>query len=145
MVLALIHLEENSVVKFVCLGYIEPGKLENMPKNERHAMLDECFEYDDQLRANGRFAAGEALQPPSSAKTARVKNGKVIVTDGPYAETKEQIGGILVLEARDMDHAVQLISQHPGIKFGPWEIRPAGDLNAMMEESRRRREKDARH
>jgi len=129
-------------VKFVCLGYIEPGRLENMPKNERDRMQDECFEYDDQLRANGHFAAGEALQPPPSAKTLRLNDGKVVVTDGPYAETKEQIGGILVLEARDLDHAVRLISQHPGLKFGPWEIRPAGDLNAMVEESKRRREKD---
>ena len=102
-------------------------------------MVGECFDYDDQLRANGHFAVGEALQPPNSAKTVRLKNGKVIVTDGPYAETKEQIGGILVLEARDLDHAVQLVSQHPGLKFGPWEIRHAGDLNAMVEESKRRR------
>ena len=131
-------------MKFVCLGYTEPEWLENMPKNERDGMVDDCFDYDDQLRANGHFAVGEALQPPNSAKTVRLKNGKVIVTDGPYAETKEQIGGILVLEARDLDHAVQLVSQHPGLKFGPWEIRPAGDLNAMVEESKRRRGKHPR-
>ena len=128
-------------MKFVCLGYIEPGKFENIPKNQRDAMLDDCFDYDDRLRAGGHFAAGEALQPPDSAKTVWLNNGKALVTDGPYAETKEQIGGILVLEARDLDHAVQLVSQHPGLKFGPWEIRPAGDLTAMIEESRRRREK----
>jgi hypothetical protein len=130
-------------VKFVCSGYTELGWFENLPKNERDGMVDECFDYDDQLRANGHFAVGEALQPPNSAKTVRLKNGKVIVTDGPYAETKEQIGGIVVLEARDLDHAVQLVSQHPGLKFGPWEIRPAGDLNAMVEESGRRRGKHA--
>ena len=130
-------------MKFVCLGYIAPGKFENMPKEERDGMLDDCFDYDDQLRANGHYAVGEALQPPNSAKTVRLKNGKVIITDGPYAETKEQIGGILVLEACDLDHALQLVSQHPGLKFGPWEIRPAGDLNVMVEESRRRRGKDA--
>jgi hypothetical protein len=110
-----------------------------MPKAEREGMLDQCFEYDDQLRANGHFALGEALQPPRSAKTLRRKNGKTLVTDGPYAETREQIGGILVLEAEDLDHAVQLISQHPGLKFGPWEVRPAGDLTAMVKESKRRR------
>ena len=129
-------------MKFVCLGYIEPGKLEKMPKNERDGMLDECFDYDDQLRTNGHFAAGEALQPPVSAKTVYLNNGKVTVTDGPYAETKEQIGGILVLEARNLDQAIRLISQHPGLKLGPWEIRPAGDLNAMAEESKRRRGKE---
>jgi hypothetical protein len=70
------------------------------------------------------------------------KNGKVAVTDGPYAETKEQLGGILVLEARDLNHAIQLISQHPGVKSGPFEIRPAADLNEMIKESEQRRRKD---
>jgi hypothetical protein len=126
-------------VKYICLGYIEPGKFEGMTEDERHAMIDECFTYDDRLRANGHFTAGEALQPPDSALTLYWKDGKVATTDGPYAETKEQIGGIMVLEARDMNHAIQLISQHPGLRYGPWEIRPAGDLNAMMEASERRR------
>ena len=67
------------------------------------------------------------------------KNGKVAVTDGPYAETKEQLGGILVREARDLNHAIQLISQHPGVKTGPFEIRPVADLNDMIRESERRR------
>lgn len=128
-------------MKYICLGYIEPGKFENMTESERHGMLDECFGYDDHLRANGHFAAGEALQPPGTAKTLRWKNGKVAVMDGPYAETKEQLGGILMLEARDLNHAIQLISQHPGVKFGPWEIRPAADLNQMIHESERRRRK----
>jgi hypothetical protein len=81
-------------MKYICLGYIAPGKLEGMSENERHAMLDECFDYDDTLRANGHFATGEALQPPDAAMTLYWKNGKVAVTDGPYAETKEQLGGI---------------------------------------------------
>ena len=129
-------------MKYICLGYIQPGKLENMTESQRHAMLDECFEYDDRLRANGHFAAGEALQPPETATTLNWKNGKVAVTDGPYAETKEQLGGILVLEARDLDHAIQLISQHPGVKYGPFEIRPAADLGEMIRESEQRRGKD---
>jgi hypothetical protein len=131
------------VVKYICLGYIQPGKFENMTENERHAMLDECFDYDDELRANGHFSAGEALQPPTSAMTLYWKNGKVAITDGPYAETKEQLGGILVLEARDLNDAIQLISRHPGVKYGPFEIRPAADLNEMIRESERRRGKDA--
>jgi len=131
-------------VKYICLGYIEPGKFENMTEAERHNMLDQCFEYDDQLRANGHFAAGEALQPPSSAMSLYWKNGKVAVTDGPYAETKEQLGGILVLEARDLNHAIQLISRHPGVKYGPWEIRPAADLTDMIRESEHRRAKGTR-
>jgi hypothetical protein len=63
----------------------------------------------------------------------------VLITDGPYAETKEQLGGILVLEARDLNHAVQLMSKHPGVRVGPWEIRPAEDLTEMIRESERRR------
>ena len=128
-------------MKYLCLGYIPPGKFENMTENERHAMLDECFDSDDQLRTNGNFAAGEALQSPDAAMTLYWKNGRVAVTDGPYAETKEQLGGILVLEARDLNQAIQLISQHPGVKYGPWEIRPAADLNAMIRDSERRRGK----
>ena len=128
-------------MKYICLGYIEPGKLENMSDSERSSMLDECFTYDDELRKNGHFAAGEALQPPNTAMTLSWKNGKVAVTDGPYAETKEQLGGILVLEARDLNHAIQLISQHPGVKYGPFEIRLAGDLNEMIKASEQRRQK----
>ena len=132
-------------MKYICLGYIEPGKFENMSESERNTMLDECFSYDDELRKNEHFAAGEALQPANTAMTLYWKNGKVAVTDGPYAETKEQLGGILVLEARDLNHAIQLISQCPGVKLkcGTIEIRPAADINEIMRESeRRRRRKD---
>ena len=130
-------------MKYICLGYIEPGRFQGMSVEEQHAMLDECFDYDDRLRANRQFAAGEALQPPETAMTLYWKNGKVAVTDGPYAETKEQLGGILVLEARDLNHAIQLIAQHPGVKYGPWEIRPAADLSAMIAASESRRGKQS--
>jgi hypothetical protein len=126
-------------MKYICLGYIQTGKFENMTETERNAMLDECFDYDDSLKANGHFVAGEGLQPPSTAATLYWKNGKVAVTDGPYAETKEQLGGILVLEARDLNHAIQLMSKHPGVKSGPFEIRPAADLSGMVRESELRR------
>ena len=126
-------------MKYICLGYIEPGKFENMTENERNAMVDGCFAYDDVLRRNGHFAGGEALQPASSAVTLRFRGGKVAVTDGPYAETKEQIGGILILEARDLNHAIQLMSKHPGVQAGPFEIRPAADLAGMIRDSERRR------
>ncbi len=126
-------------MKYICLGYIEPNKLGNLPEAERNAMIDECFTYDDELRKNGHFAGGEALQGPEMAATLRWKDGKVSVTDGPYAETKEQIGGVLILEARDFNHAIQLMSKHPGVKAGPFEIRPAGDLTGMIRESEQRR------
>ena len=126
-------------MKYVCLGYIDPNKLENFTEEELHAMMDECFDYDDELRNNGHFAGGDALQPPQSAATLRWQDGKVAITDGPYAETKEQIGGILILEARDLNHAIQLMSKHPGVKAGPFEIRPAADLSEMIRESEQRR------
>jgi hypothetical protein len=130
-------------MKFVCLGYIAPGKFESIPEPERNAWIDKCFAYDDELRAGGHFGAGEALQPPASARTLRCKNGKVLVTDGPYAETKEQIGGFFILEARDLDHAVELMAKHPGVNGGPstFEIRPVADLSDIFRESERRRGK----
>ena len=128
-------------MKYICLGYYDPSKHASMTEDERNAMFDECFEYDDHLRANQHFSGGEALQPRETALTLYWKNGKVASTDGPYAETKEQLGGILVLEARDMNHAIQLISQHPGLKYGPWEIRPAADLTEIMKQSEQRRQK----
>ncbi|HWR16733.1 MAG TPA: YciI family protein [Terriglobales bacterium] len=131
-------------MKFVCLGYIAPGKFENMSEAQQNAMVDECFAYDDQLRAGGHFGHGEALQPASSARTLRWKGGKVAVTDGPYAETKEQIGGLFILEARDLDHAVELMSKHPAVNGGPstFEIRPVADLSAMVQASEQRRAKN---
>ena len=128
-------------MKYIVLGYY-PEKFENMSESERNAMFDDCFTYDDELRKNGHWAGGEALQPANTAMTVSWKNGKVAVTDGPYVETKEQLGGILVLEARDLNHAIQLISQHPGVKSGPFEIRPAADLNEMIKESEQRRRRD---
>lgn len=128
-------------MKYICLGYIDPKKWETMAERERNSMMDECFAYDDVLRKNGHFAGGEALQPPQNATTLRFQNGKVSITDGPYAETKEQLGGILILEARDLNHAIQLMSKHPGVKAGPFEIRPVADLTGMIRDSEKRRTK----
>ena len=103
-------------------------------------MFDRCFEYDDHLRANGHWGGGEGLQDPQTALTLSWKSGKVATTDGPYAETKEQLGGILVLEARDMNQAVQLMGQHPALTFGTiFEIRPAGDMSEIVQASEQRR------
>ena len=129
-------------MKYICLGYLEPGKFENMSDSERNTVLDECFGYNDELRKTGHLVAEEPLQPPSTAVTVSWTNGKVAVTDGPYAETKEHLGGIQVLEARDLNHAIQLMSQHPGVKAGPFEIRPAADLNEMIRESEQRRTRE---
>ena len=129
-------------MKYICLGYYEPAKHAGMTEEERNAMFDECFEYDDDLRANGHWAGGEALQPSETALTLYWRNGKVATTDGPYTETKEQLGGILVLEARDMNHAIQLMARHPAVKYGSiFEIRPTGDMSEIIQESEQRRRK----
>ncbi len=127
-------------MKYICLGYYDKSKFDGMTEDERNAMFDTCFEYDDHLRANGHSAGGEALQPPETALTLCWKNGKVATTDGPYAETKEQLGGIGVLEARDMNHAIHLMAQHPSLTYGNiWEIRPVADMNEIMKASEQRR------
>jgi hypothetical protein len=130
-------------MKYICLGYIEPGKFEGMTEEERNAVLDECFEHNDRLRTDGHLVAEVPLHlhPPETALTLYWENGKVATTDGPYAETKEQLGGIQILEARDLDHAVQLVSQLPGFKYGlgPIEIRQIMDLSEIVKQSEQRR------
>jgi len=129
-------------VKYLCFGYYDKDKFDGMSESERNAMFDTCLEYDEHLRANGNWAGGEALQPAETALTLSCKQGKVITTDGPYTETKEQLGGILVLEARDMNHAVQLIGQHPALTYGnSFEIRPVGDISEIVKASEQRRRK----
>jgi hypothetical protein len=126
-------------MKYICLGYIDEDKWGSISESERNKMIDECFTYDDVLRKNGHFVGGEALQSARNATTLRWRGGRVSATDGPYVETKEQLGGILILEARDLNHAIQLMSEHPGVKVGPFEIRPAEDLSAMIAASEKRR------
>jgi hypothetical protein len=98
-------------------------------------MMEECFAYDDELRRGGHFLGGEALDFATKAVTLTADGGAVQATDGPFAETKEMLGGILLLEARDMDHAVALMSKHPGVRMGPFEIRPSHEaVNQLIAE-----------
>lgn len=122
-------------MKFVCLGCVEETKLAEIPPDEMQRMMEECMAYDDELRRGGHFLGGEALDSVRKAVTLRWKNGEVQVTDGPFAETKEFLGGILLLEARDLNHAIELMSKHPGVKMGPFEIRPAHEeVNRLIAE-----------
>ncbi|GGG93721.1 hypothetical protein GCM10007415_30870 [Parapedobacter pyrenivorans] len=129
-------------MKYICLGYMNEEVWETLSESDRNTFMDACFAYDDELRKNGHFAGGEGLQDARNAATLRWRNGKVSVTDGPFAETKEQIGGIMVLEATDLNHAIRLLSKHPSLQFGhggsSWEIRPAADLTALVEASKDR-------
>jgi hypothetical protein len=132
-------------MRFYCLGYFDETAWEATSERERNALMDECFAYDDVLREQGHVAGGDALQSAQHAQTLRWKNGKVSVTDGPYAEAKEVLGGFLVLEARDMSHAVALMSKHPGVRGGPFEIRAAEDMTQVIRESRERRRSRSKH
>lgn len=120
-------------MKYVCLGFIDETKFAQIPPDVGQRMMEDCFAYDDELRRGGHFLGGEALDTARNAVTLRMKNGQVEVTDGPFAETKESLGGILLLEARDLNHAIALMSKHPGVKMGPFEIRPADEkINELI-------------
>ncbi|HKY32490.1 MAG TPA: YciI family protein [Candidatus Polarisedimenticolia bacterium] len=123
-------------MRFVCLGYFDEKGWERKAKEEQERLMEECLAYDEILWRDGHWTdRGEALQGTSTAKTLRHRDGRTVVTDGPYAETKEVLGGIGVLEAKDMAEAIELISKHPGLKMGPFEIRPADEtVNAMLNE-----------
>src|SRR5580698_8695194 len=124
-----------SLMKYVCLGFYDEVKFAGIPPEDWQRILEECFAYDDVLRRGGHFLGGEALDFARNAVTLRMKDGKIVVTDGPFAETKEMLGGILLLEARDLNHAIALMSKHPGVRMGPFEIRPANEaINRMIAE-----------
>jgi hypothetical protein len=120
-------------MKFVCLGFYDEAKFAEIPQADAQRMMEACFAYDDELRRGGHFLGGEALDSACKAVTLRTNDGKVVVTDGPFAETKEMLGGILLLEARDLNHAIALMSKHPGVRMGPFEIRPANEkINELI-------------
>ena len=104
-------------MKFAFLGYGLEQNWAAMSKSQQDAMFEGCFTYDSKLFKDGHLVDdGAALQPSRTATTVRWRNGAVIVTDGPFAETKEHLGGFGILEARDMVHAVELMSKHPGLR-----------------------------
>jgi len=109
-------------MKYLCLVYLEQQKL--------HAVPDcECSDCGAGLRKSGLLIAAEALQPVETATTVRVRNGKVSTTDGPFAETKEQLAGFYLIEARDLNDAIQMASKIPPAREGSVEIRPIRELN----------------
>ena len=103
-------------MKYVCLGFFDEAAFAQIPQADAQKMFEECFAYDDVLRRGGHFLGGEALDSARNAVTLRMKDGEVQVTDGPFVETKETLGGILLLEARDLNHAIALMSKHPALR-----------------------------
>jgi hypothetical protein len=115
-------------MKYLCLVYLEEKERDAMPKRELDAWTNEALAYDEELRQRGHFIAAQALQSVQTATTLRVRNGKVSITDGPFAETKEQLAGFVLIQARDLNDAIRVASQIPGARYGTVEVRPVWDL-----------------
>lgn len=111
-------------MKYLCLIYDDESKWATMPKEEGEALMGEYFAFTEGIRQSGHYIAGEALQPVQTATTVRVRNGKISTTDGPFAETKEQLGGFYMIEAKDLNDAIQVASRIPSAKVGSIEVRP---------------------
>jgi hypothetical protein len=111
-------------MKYLCLVYGEEQKLQAM--DDRH-----CLAYDAAIRASGHCLASEALQPVQTATTVRVRDGKVSITDGPFAETKEQLAGFYMIEAKDLDEAIQIAAKIPPAGVGSIEVRPIRPIREM--------------
>jgi hypothetical protein len=122
-------------MKYLCLIYENEKNWESLPPAESEAVMNEYFTFTGDIRKNGKYVAGEALQPTATATTVRVRNGKVSTTDGPFAETKEQLGGFYLIEAKDLNDAIQVASRIPSARFGSIEVRPVMDFSE--EEARR--------
>lgn len=115
-------------MKYLCLIYDEEGKLDAMPQDEMDAFMGEYGEVAGRLAESGQLLAGEELQPVRTATTLRVRNGRMSTTDGPFAETREQLGGFFLLEARDLNEAIQLAAQIPSVRTGCVEVRPVREF-----------------
>jgi len=111
-------------MKYLCLIYDEEKKLNTMSKADGEAMMGEYFGFTEGIKKSGHYLGGNALQPVQTATTVRVRNGKVSTTDGPFAETQEQLGGYYLIEAKDLNDAIQVASRIPGAKVGTIEVRP---------------------
>lgn len=123
-------------MKYLCLVYIEEKKLDAISKSELDALIDESLAYDDVLRKNGHYLVSNALQPVQRATTVRIRNGKVSITDDPFAETKEQLGGFILIDARDLNEAIQVASKIPPARLGSVEVRPIMELTSGSRDGR---------
>jgi hypothetical protein len=117
-------------MKYLCMGIIDEKKLNAMSESDLQALDDESLAYDEKLRKGGHFLAAQALESVNAATMVRMRNGKVSVTDGPFAETNEQIGGFILIDARDLNEAIQLASHIPAVRLGGVEVRPVKELVA---------------
>lgn len=115
-------------MKYLCLIYVEEQHLDTLPESKLNAITGECLAYETELENRGQFIAAEALEPVQTATTVRVRSGKVSVADGPFAETKEQLGGFFLIDARDLNDAIRVASRLPQAPLGSIEVRPVREL-----------------
>jgi hypothetical protein len=111
-------------MRYLCLIYDEEQKLNTMAKAEADQFMGEYFAFTEGIKQTGHYLGGEALQPVQTATSVKVRNGKVSTTDGPFAETKEQLGGYYLINARDLNDAIQVASKIPSARIGTVEVRP---------------------
>jgi hypothetical protein len=117
-------------MKYLCLIYENEKNWETTPPAESEAIMNEYFAFTADIQRNGKLVASEALQPTQTATTVRVRNGKVSTTDGPFVETKEQLGGFYLIEAKDLNDAIQVAAKIPSARTGAIEVRPVVDFSA---------------
>lgn len=115
-------------MKYLCLIYGEEKNVAGMSENELQALMGEFFAFTDSIKKSGHYLGGERLQPIQTATTLRVRGGKLSTTDGPFAETKEQLGGFYLIEARDLNDAIQVASRIPSARWGSIEVRPIAEM-----------------
>ena len=115
-------------MRYLCLVYSVEDPANVLSEKEEQTLTDESLDYDDQLRKSGHFITANALEPPESGAIVHVRGGRVSVTDGPFAETKEQVAGFVLIEARDLNEAIQVASKIPPARYGFVEVRPIREL-----------------
>jgi len=115
-------------MKYLCLIYDEEKKLAGMSKSEGEAFMGEYGAFTESVKASGHYLGGNPLQPVHTATTIRSRNGKLSTTDGPFAETKEQLGGYYLIEAKDLDEAIGIAARIPSAKVGTIEVRPVVEM-----------------
>src|ERR1700746_9101 len=125
-------ISQEEPVKYLCMVFLDEKKLRAMSPDESQRLDDASLAYDETLRKSGHFVAAQALESVRTAKTLRLRNDKVSVTDGPFAETNEQIGGFILIEARDLNEAMQLASKIPVIRLGGVEVRPIKEITSSV-------------
>jgi hypothetical protein len=115
-------------MRYLCLIYLDENELAAMPEKEMNELNARHLRLNDELVSSGQFVEAEALQPAAAATCVRVRNGKASLTDGPYAETKEMVAGFYLIEARDLNEAIQVAARLPSAPLGTVEVRPCRDL-----------------